>query len=84
MAFMQKNEIYNVEHAYKAMVYEDALKAAQFEASKKTSENIQQNHKGGIVAKPSNGKPVAAPASIKGKSYDQIAEMALAEFGIKN
>lgn len=78
LRFMHKNRIVDSELAFRAFMFPTAMKNAQFDAKKATTQNIQRSNRAGVVANSSAGAPPAKQFDPRGKSYDQAAEAAIA------
>ena len=79
--FMAEHGINNPEFAYRAMYFPKATQNAAHQAAAQTTQNIQQQHKAGIVQRgtttPPGGK--LTRDDLAKQSWDSLADMALAD-----
>ena len=78
LQFMAKEKINNPELAYRAYYFPKATQNAAHMAAAKTTQNIQQAHKAGVVQQGTAGKPEPHIDHSK-LNWDQLSEMALAD-----
>jgi len=83
MQFMHKQGYTNPEQAYKSFRFDHVAQQAQFNGAKVATENIQKQHRAGVVAQGSATKP-AVSNEFKGKTYDDAENFALQTLGLNN
>lgn len=79
--FMSEHGINNPEYAYRAMYFPKATQNAAHQAAAQTTQNIQQQHRAGVVqhgtTTPPGGKMTRD--DLAKQSWDSLADMALAD-----
>lgn len=83
LLFMRDKQVTDPVIAFRSMMYPSAINKAKFEAQKKLKEDQQKQHRQGIVTSGGAPKPGEKPVDVRGKSYGDMEQLALASLGIK-
>lgn len=81
LKFMIEQGINNPEHAYRAFMFPQAVKTANFKGAERLTIEQQRAKKAGIVNKGNQGPKKASSFDPRGKSYSEALDAALSEVG---